>query len=260
VTGTIRVERDGPVGTIVFDHPARRNAISHDMWRAIPEAAQDLDGDPHIRVVVLRGAGTEAFVAGADISEFGNARIGDSAQAYEDATERAFGAIGAIHKPVVACIHGFCIGGGAALALEADLRYAADDAVLAIPPAKLGLGYGISRVESLVRVVGFARAREILFTGRRFDAAEAERVGLVHRTVAKDDLEDVVAKVVGTIAQNAPLTLRSAKRVLRELTKDPSERDRAAMEASVQACFDSHDYAEGVRAFLEKRRPRFEGR
>lgn len=259
MTGKIRIERDGAVGTIVFDHPARRNAISRDMWRAIPEATRSLDDDPAVRVVVLRGAGTEAFVAGADISEFGDVRIGDNAQAYEDETERAFGAIGAVRKPVVACIHGYCIGGGAALALEADLRYAAGDAVLAIPPARLGLGYGISRVESLVRVVGFARAREILFTGRRFDAAEAERMGLVHRTVPKDELDTVVAEVARTLAENAPLTLRSAKRVLQELAKDARDRDHGAMEASVQACFESDDYAEGVRAFLEKRRPRFQG-
>lgn len=260
MAGQIRIERDGAVGTLVFDHRARRNAITRDMWRAIPEAAQALDQDPDVRVVVLRGAGTEAFVAGADISEFGDVRIGDNARAYEEETERAFGAIGSVRKPVVASIHGYCIGGGAALALEADLRYAADDAVLAIPPARLGLGYGISRVESLVRVVGFARAREVLFTGRRFDAGEAERVGLVHRTVAKDDLDATVADVTRTLADNAPLTLRSAKMVLRELAKDAPARDHEAMAASVQACFESEDYAEGVQAFLDKRRPRFQGR
>jgi enoyl-CoA hydratase len=260
VAGTIRIERAGPVGTLVFDHPARRNAITRDMWRAIPDAARSLDDDPAVRVVVLRGAGTEAFVAGADISEFGDVRIGDNARAYEEATEGAFGALSHITKPVIALIHGFCIGGGAAIALTADLRYAADDAVMAIPPARLGLGYGVSRVEGLVQVVGFARAREVLFTGRRFSAPEAERMGLVHRALPKADLDTFVAETASTLADNAPLTLRSAKLVLRELAKDAPDRDRAAMDASVQACFESRDYAEGVRAFLEKRRPTFEGR
>jgi enoyl-CoA hydratase len=260
MAGAVHVQVRGPVGTLVFDHPARRNAMTREMWRAVPPAAAALNDDPAVRVVVLRGAGTEAFVAGADISEFTEARIGDNARAYEAETEGAFGALAAIGKPVVAMLHGFCIGGGAAIALTADLRYAADDLVMAIPPARLGLGYGISRVESLVRVVGPARAREILFTARRFHAAEAERIGLVHRVVPKEGLEALVEETTRTIADNAPLTLGSAKRVLRELERDPAVRDRAAMEASVQACFDSHDYAEGVRAFLEKRRPRFEGR
>ncbi|MFW6050971.1 MAG: enoyl-CoA hydratase, partial [Myxococcota bacterium] len=260
MTGAIRVQRDGPVGTLVFDHEARRNAITRDMWRAIPAAARELDADDAIRVIVLRGAGEQAFVAGADISEFGDVRTGDNAERYEHETEEAFGALEGLQKPVVALIHGFCIGGGAALALTADLRYAADDAVLAIPPARLGLGYGIDRIESLVNVVGLASAREILFTARRFTAAEAERMGWVHRVLPKPDLDAFVADTARRIADNAPLTLRSAKRVLRELARPAAERDQAAMQASVHACFASEDYAEGIRAFLEKRRPNFQGR
>lgn len=260
MNGEVRIERSGPIGFMIFDHRARRNAITRAMWRAIPGAARALNDDASVRVVVLRGAGDEAFVAGADISEFEDIRIGSNAKGYEDDTEAAFSSVEAIEKPVIALLHGFCIGGGAALSLTADLRYAADDVTLAIPPARLGLGYGVHRVESLVRAVGFSMAKEILFTARRYSAQEAERIGWVHRVLPKAELDAYVHDTALAIAENAPLTLRSAKRVMSEMSKPSNARDRAAMDASVQACFDSADYAEGVRAFLEKRRPRFEGR
>jgi enoyl-CoA hydratase/carnithine racemase len=260
MSGSIRVEKDGPFGRIVIDHAARRNALTSAMWRAIPEAAAALDRDPEVRVVILRGAGDEAFVSGADISEFEEARRGPGARAYDADTTAAFESLRAMDKPLLALIHGFCIGGGAALALSADLRYAADDVQLAIPPARLGLGYAVTNVEALARVVGAARAREVLFTARRYSAAEALGMGWVHRVFPKADLDAEVAKIARQIADNAPLTVRSAKTVLRELDRPEAERDAARMEASVQACIESEDYREGVRAFLAKRKPRFTGR
>jgi len=259
MAGRIGVEKEGPLGWIVFDHPERRNAVSEAMWRAIPDAARTLDEDPDVRVIVLRGAGDVAFVAGADISEFEKRRTGPGAAAYEETTARAFAAIGAISKPVVAMIHGFCVGGGMATALGADLRYAADDGVFAIPAARLGLGYHAGGIEALQALVGPALAKEIFFTARRFDAEEALRMGLLNGVFPKADLEDRVRAVGAQIAENAPLTVRSVKRIVRELAREPARRDHDAIHRSIQRCFDSDDYREGVRAFMEKRRPGFRG-
>ena len=260
MSGRIHVEKEGALGWLVFDHPERRNAISHEMWEALPKAAGALGEDPEVRVVVLRGAGDVAFVSGADISEFEGRRTGgDAAADYEATTGRAFGAIAELGKPVLAMIHGFCVGGGLATALAADLRYAADDAQFAIPAARLGLAYHPGGIEALSAVVGPSAAKEILFTARRYRADEALALGLVNRVFPKAALEAEVREIAGAIAANAPLTLRSAKTVVRELGREGAARDRAAMAESIRRCFESADYKEGVRAFLDKRPPRFQG-
>jgi enoyl-CoA hydratase/carnithine racemase len=259
--GRVLSRVEAPLGWITIDHPERRNAVSAAMWGALASAAEQLDADPTVRVIVVRGAGEVAFVSGADISEFESRRTGGpAAQVYEEGTQRAFGALGAVAKPVIAMIHGFCVGGGMATALAADLRYCADDAVFAIPAARLGLGYHASGIEALAALVGPSTAKEIFFTARRYDAAEALRLGLVNQVFPKAELEARVRELAMQIAANAPLTVRSVKRIARELARDPAERDRAAIRDSIQRCFDSEDYKEGVRAFLEKRTARFEGR
>jgi enoyl-CoA hydratase len=254
-------EKDGVIGWMSFNNPARRNAISLDMWEAIPAILDTFEADPDIRVIVLRGAGDKAFVSGADISQFEQQRSSAETVAhYDRIAEAAGGRLQETRKPTIAMIRGFCIGGGLGVALQCDLRLAAEDARFAVPAARLGLGYRWSGVKKLVDIVGPAYAKEIFYTARQFTAAEALGMGLVNRVLPASELEAYVRDYGAQIAANAPLTLEAVKGVIHELQKPGAEIDRKRCEALVARCFDSQDYIEGRRAFMEKRKPVFAGK
>jgi len=249
------------VGWITFNQPNKRNAVSFAMWQAIPEIIEYFAESDEVRVVVLKGAGDKAFVSGADISEFEEVRnTPEQVEIYEAATGAANFALKSLEKPLIAMIRGFCIGGGMAIALTADLRVTADDGQFGVPAAKLGLGYGYSGIKELMNIVGPSFAKEIFFTGGRFNAADAEMMGLVNRVVPVDELESLVTVIATTIAENAPLTVKAAKAAINEVVKDESIRDLDRVSEMIDVCFNSEDYVEGRRAFMAKRKPVFNGR
>jgi enoyl-CoA hydratase len=253
--------KEGHVGHLIFNNPQRRNAVSLEMWEATARILDDFGNDDDVRVVVLSGAGDKAFVSGADISRFENERANEEAIArYNQAVERANAAIYDYPKPTIAMIRGFCIGGGVGLALSCDLRICSDDSRFAVPAAKLGLGYPYHGLKKLVDVVGPAFAKEIFYTARQFDAEEARAMGLVNRVVKADELEAYVKKYADTIGENAPMTIATTKFIIGEVVKDESQRDLTKCAALVKECFESADYTEGRRAFMEKRPPQFTGR
>jgi enoyl-CoA hydratase len=253
--------KDGPIGWIQFNNPARHNAVSVDMWKAVPEIMAEFEQDDEIRVVVLSGAGGRAFISGADISEFAEKRSSrENVVEYNRISGQANAAIIDFPKPTIAMIQGYCVGGGLSVALCCDLRLAADNARFAVPAAKLGLGYGFDGIKRLVDVVGPSFAKEIFYTARQFDAAEALGMGLVNRVVTAGDIETYVRDYAGMIGGNAPLTINSVKLCVNEAVTDPDKRDLAAAQAAVDGCFASADYVEGRTAFMEKRKPAFRGR
>jgi enoyl-CoA hydratase/carnithine racemase len=261
ITSKMLAEKDGPIGRIIFNNPARHNAVSLEMWQAVAQIMEDYESDPQIRVIVLSGAGGKAFVSGADISEFKEKRANEQAAAeYSKISEAARVRLNDTLKPTIAMIRGYCIGGGLATALACDIRIAAEGSRFGIPAAKLGLGYAYDGIKKLIDVVGPAYAREIFYTARQFSAEEALAMGLVNRLVPVDELETYVKNYCDTIAANAPLTIRAAKQIVREALKDESKRDMALCKRVVDECFASQDYTEGRTAFMEKRRPVFQGR
>lgn len=251
---------EGPVGWMVFNNPARRNAVSLDMWEAAPRILAQFEADPAIRVIALAGEGGRAFVSGADISQFDQQRSNQQQVAhYDRIAGEANEAIKRAGKPTIAVIRGWCIGGGLGIAAACDLRFATDGSKFGIPAGKLGLGYAHPGVKTLMDIVGPAYAREIFYTARHFSAVEAQAMGFVNRVLPDADFDAFVAGQLAMIAANAPLTLRALKTTVRELLRG-ADADLDLSRQQVAACFASEDYKEGRRAFAEKRQPVFQGR
>lgn len=249
------------VGWMTFNHPKRLNAMKMEMNEAIVDILGAFQTADDVRVVVMQGAGERAFVSGADISEFETHRSTLEAREHFDAVATAAGrAFTELDKPLIAKIRGYCMGGGLATALQADIRITADDGQFAIPAARLGVGYGFAGIAKLVHLVGPAMTNEIMMTARRFTAAEAAAMGLVNRVVPTSEIDAAVIDLAAQIAANAPLTVRAAKAAVVEAGKDPDRRDVDRVNAMIETCFRSEDYIEGRRAFMEKRPARFAGR
>jgi enoyl-CoA hydratase/carnithine racemase len=249
------------VGVITFNNPEKRNAMSLDMWEGLGHALSELRDDPDVRVVIMVGAGDKAFVSGADISQFEKTR--HNAEASEEyskksAAQRAL--LADYPKPTIACIRGFCLGGGMQVAMLADIRIASENSQLGIPAAKLGIAYGYDGLKHLVSLVGPSWARLLMYTGMRIDAAEAGRIGLVDRVVPDTELWGATMEIARTISGNAPLAIQAAKITIAQVLKDPDKRDMDAIKAIGTACMDSEDFREGRQAFMEKRKPQFKGR
>ncbi len=259
--GKMLADAEDGIGYITFNQPEKRNAMSVAMWHGLTEILDRFEADPAIRAIVMTGAGTKAFVSGADISQFEQQRADGNAQLeYDRLTSSGRNRLAAFPKPVIARVRGFCLGGGLGIAMQADLRIAAIDSQFGIPAARLGIAYGFDMVRKLVSLVGPAHARTLLYTGERIDAEEAQRIGLVNKVVADEDLNETVFNIARTIADNAPLSIRGMKLAVNEAVRSESERDVDAVNRAVLACFDSEDYREGRRAFMEKRKPVWQGR
>ena len=260
-TGQLLVDVASAVAVVTFNNPGKRNALSSEMRAALPGLLEALQADREVRVVVVTGAGDKAFASGADISEFADRRTSPAARAEYDRVSAVLSrSWHGLDKPLIAMIRGFCLGGGLFTALQADFRVASDDSQFGVPAARLGVGPGFAGVTALTDLIGPAWTSEMLFSARRFSAAEALQMGLVNRVVPAASLRDDVMSLAQSIAQNAPLTVVASKAAIREASRSPDRRDMGRVEAMIEACFRSDDYREGQRAFAERRPPAFTGR
>ncbi len=259
--GKMLAARDGGIGLVTFNQPEKRNAMSMEMWSGLGDILEQFEADDSISVVVLSGAGDKAFVSGADISQFArNRNSADTHKEYDRITGIGREKFHNFSKPVIAKIHGFCMGGGLAIAMATDLRIGTPDSQFGIPAARLSVAYAPDSVKRLIDLVGPAHARMILYTARRIDGKEAERIGLINQCVEVEDLDSTVMGIARDITENAPLSVRASKLTITEMLKDESQRDMVAIKAIGETCSNSADFKEGRTAFMEKRRPVFVGR
>jgi len=252
--------QDGSIGWLVWNNPTKLNAISADMMLDAIEVIKAYEADASVQVVIMRGAGEKAFVSGGDISKFEQMRGNAEAERrYREVPDRLQAAMTTVSKPLIAMIHGYCLGGGMMLALCADLRFASTTAKLGIPAAKRGIAYPLSSLERLRELIGPSRAKDMLFSARQVPAEEALRIGLVDRVFEPDELENEAAAYARAIAENAPLSVRASKYFIDQARLESARRDNARIHSLSEACSDSEDFKEATKAFVEKRKPIFRG-
>ena len=248
------------VGYITFNNPEKHNAVSIEMWDALEKILDEFRSSKDIRVIVLNGAGGKSFVSGADISKFDKERSSKEAVlSYNKRTQKVYELLETFPKPTIAMIDGYCIGGGLNLAVCCDIRICSEKSKFAMPAAKLSLGYPFSSIKRLFDVMGPGMAKHFMFTAEKISASEALACGLVQKLVNEENIETYVRDYALTISHNAPLTIKAMKQIGIEILKNPDERDLLLCKQLASACFDSEDYKEGRKAFMEKRKPNFKG-
>jgi len=252
-------ETDGPIATLTFNRPEARNAMTWEMYEALVAACERVDQDEAIRVLVFRGAGGKAFVAGTDIAQFQNFKNREDGLKYEERLDHVLDRLERVTKPTIAQVEGVAAGGGCAIALTCDLRVATPEATFGIPIARtLGNCLSGASYSRLLDVMGPGAVKDMLFTGRLIPAAEAHALGIVNRLVPAGEIEQTVRALAVEIAANAPLTLRATKEMIRRVLA--KRRLAAGADADmVELCYTSNDFREGVTAFLAKRKPNWSG-
>src|SRR5437899_3476654 len=237
-TERVQVWLDASTLHIRFNNPARHNALSVDMWEAIPVLLAQAEVDESVRLLVFSGAGEKAFVSGADISQFEDMRAArEAVSRYEQMAENALMRIYRFSKPTLACIRGYCIGGGVNVAISCDLRIATSDSVFSIPAARLGLGYRYSALKTLVDLIGIGAAKDLFLTARKIDAEEALSIGLIGRVCPPEALDSLLSEYTSALAANAPLTVRAGKAIIAEMLKPSSEFDVILCQDLIRSCF-----------------------